>query len=108
MEDSTIIQDSYELQRAVVEIGNWQGLCENLKVDRGTMNRLQYSYEHQEYKKSDCLNSYFNQGDAVWEEVILAVAQAPLNNVGLARNIAQKYLSEPNQEKILIKLEFCT
>lgn len=92
----------------MAEVGNWQGLCENLNVNKGLMNMLRYSSEHSYYKKSDCLKAYFNQDEAIWEEVVLAVAQYPVNNTELARNIAQKYIiHEPNQIKILTMLQCC-
>ena len=103
--DPTIIQDSHKLQQAVAEIGNWQSLCENLKVDRGTMDMLKYSNDHPKIKKSDCLNAYFDKGDAVWEEVVLAVAQHPVDEVDIARNIANKYLQEHNLAIILKLLQ---
>ena len=66
------------------------------------MDRLKYSCDHSDYKKSDCLTAYFDQGEAAWEEVVLAVAQPPVNNVDLASNIAQKYIvQESNQAKVL-------
>ena len=72
------------------------------------MDMLKYSDQHPEYKKSDCLTSYFDQGEATWEEVVLAVAQYPVNKTDLARNIAQKYLPEgPSQANILLMLECC-
>ena len=105
--DPTTIQDSHKLHQAVAEIGNWRGLCENLKVDRGTMDMLKYSNDQPEYKKSDCLNAYFDKGDAVWEEVVLAVAQHPVDEVDIARNIANKYLQEHNLAVILKLLKSC-
>ena len=69
---------------------------------------LKYSHDHPEYKKSDCLTAYFDQGEAAWEEVALAIAQYPVKNVDLARNIAQKYIiEESNRAKVLMMLQCC-
>jgi hypothetical protein len=106
--DLNIIYDSGELQQAVVEIGNWRGLCENLKINRGTIEKLKYSIDPLEYKISDCLTAYFDKGEAVWEEVILAVARPPLVKGDLARKIARRYLNEPNQAKILTMVQSCS
>ena len=106
--DSTIIQYSSQLHQAVVEIGNWRGLCENLKINRGTIEKLKYSSDPPEYKISDCLTAYFDKGEAVWEELIIAIAQPPLGKGDLARKIARRYLNEPNQAKILILLQSCS
>ena len=106
--DLTNIKDSHELRQTVtVEIGNWRSLCENLKINRGTIETLMYSNDHPEYKMSDCLIAYFDRGEAVWEEVILAVAQPPLVKDDLARKIARRYLHKPNQAKILRMLQSC-
>ena len=106
--DSTIIHDYSQLYHAVMELGNWRGLCENLKINRGTIEKLKYSSDPVEYKISDCLTAYFDKGEAVWEEVIIAVARPPLVKVGLARKIAHRYLNEPNQAKILTLLQSCS
>ena len=71
------------------------------------MDTFKYSNDPPEYKKSDCLNAYYDNGEAVWEEVVLAVAQDPVNKAELARNIARKYLREPNRTKILEMLQSC-
>ena len=105
--DLTIIQDINKLRQAVAKIGNWQGLCENLDIDDGIIDHLKYSIDQPENKKSNCLKAYFDKSEAVWEEVILAIARYPLKKVGLARNIAHEYLHEPNQAKILKVLQSC-
>ena len=106
--DFTIIQDVNKLRQAVAAIGNWQGLCENLDVDYGIIDTLKYSTDQPDTKKSNCLQAYFDKGEAVWEEVILAIARYPLKKVGLAKTIAFNYLHEPNQEKILKMLQSCS
>ena len=103
----TIIQDSSELRHAVVEIGNWLGLCENLKINIGTIEELKYSNDHIKHKISECLTAYFDKGEAVWEEVVFAIAQPRLNKGVLARKIARRYLPEPNEAKILKMLQIC-
>ena len=47
------------------------------------------------HKISECLTAYFDKGEAVWEEVVFAVAQprARLNKGVLARKIARRYIS---------------
>ena len=106
--DLTIIQDIKNLRKAVQKkIGNWRGLCENLDVDEGTIETLIFSNDQPEIKKSDCLKAYYDKGEAIWEEVIIAVAQSPLKKVGLAKSIASKYLQEPNLTKILKVLQSC-
>ena len=103
----TIIRDPSELRHAVAEIGNWLGLCENLKINTGTIEELKYSNDHAEYRISECLTRYFDKGEAVWEEVVFAVAQPRLSKGRLAKKIARTYLHEPNQAKILKMLRTC-
>ena len=61
------------------------------------------------HKISECLTAYFDKDEAVWEEVVFAVAQprARLNKGVLARKIARRYLLEPNEAKILKMLLTC-
>ena len=99
--------DKLELMRAVADIGNWLGLCQSLKIVKNTIEELKFSEKHLKYKKSDCLDAYFNKGEAAWEDVVLAVAQYPVNEVELARNIAHRYLHEPNLAIILKMLQSC-
>lgn len=103
----TTIQDITYLRQAVAEIGNWQSLCENLNVNRGIMDMLKYSNRHEDHKKSDCLDAYYDKGEATWEEVILAVAHYPLRKVRLAKNIAYRYLQKSNLTKLLEVLQSC-
>ena len=103
----TTIQDINNLRQAVANIGNWQGLCENLDVDEGIVDILMFSNDQPVIKKSNCLKAYFDKGGATWEEVILAVAKYPLKKVHLAMYIAFTYLQEPNLTKILEVLHSC-
>ena len=73
------------------DIGNWRGLCTNLRVDEGIMDRLINSADHDEAKKLECLTAYWNGGKATWTEVIQAVAMTPINNKRIANDIAKKY-----------------
>ena len=99
--------DKLKFKHAVGKIGNWESLCENLKVDSGIIDRLRFSNDQPETKKSNCLNAYYDKGEAAWEEIVLAVAQDPVNKAELARNIARKYLREPNRTEILEMLQSC-
>ena len=73
------------------DIGDWRGLCTNLGVDDGIMDRLIHSAAHDLAKKQDCLTAYWNSGEATWTEVIQAVAMAPINNKRIAKDVANKY-----------------
>ena len=76
---------------AVAEIGDWESLCENLGVPKPVMNRLCFSSEHHQRKKSECLQVYIDSGEACWEEVVKVVANDPFYNKRLAKKIASKY-----------------
>ena len=73
------------------DIGDWRGLCTNLKVDEGTMDRLIHSSDRAEAKLNDCLKAYLKGGEATWTEVVRAVAMPPINNKRVAKKIAKKY-----------------
>ena len=72
-------------------IGNWRGLCTNLKVDESTMDPLVHSSARPEAKKADCLKAYFDTGEATWAEVVKAVAMYPIRNRRIAKEIAHNY-----------------
>ena len=76
---------------AVAEVGNWKSLCENLGVLKEVMNSLDYSSEHHQRKKRECLQAYIDSGEACWEEVVNVVASDPFHNKRLAKKIASKY-----------------
>ena len=83
------IQDLFD---AVSDVGNWCGLCSNLYVDDGVMDRLEHSNDLPEKKKRDCLRAFYDSGDATWEQVVKGVAKSPINNKKLANEIAWKYI----------------
>lgn len=85
------ISNLHDLLQAVKSIGNWRGLCTNLKVDGGEMDKLVYSNTNIDDKKMDCLQAYFNTGEAKWSEVVKAVAKSPINNRRIAKQIANEY-----------------
>ena len=66
--------------------------CWNLEVDEAIINSLKYSdYVRPESKKQDCLQAYWNTGEANWETVIHAIAEYPIKNFKLAKQIAKKH-----------------
>ena len=96
----------YNLLQAVKDIGDWNGLCTNLKVDDGIMDGLRHSEQHHERKKDACLRAYWNGGKATWTEVIQAVAMYPINNERIARKIANEYHIDFDKVIMNIKDEF--
>ena len=104
----TTIQDIKKLREAILEpIGSWQMLCESLGVKEGIIDEIRYSVEQPVIKKSNCLAAYYKNGEATWEEVILAVARYPLNNLNLAKKLAHDHLEDGNLEIILEILQSC-
>ena len=75
----------------MAEIGDWESLCENLGVPKPVMNSLHFSIEHHQRKKRECLQAYINTGEACWEKVVKVVADHPLHNKRVAKEIASKY-----------------
>ena len=84
-----LITSFKELVKAVADIGNWEALCTNLEVDQGTISELIYSPEQVSSKKLRCLQAYFDNGEADWEDVIQAVYDPPIRNGRVAKKIAQ-------------------
>ena len=84
-----LIRSMKELVKSVADIGNWEALCTNLEVDHGTMSELIYSTEQVSSKKLRCLQAYFDNGEASWEDVIQAVFDPPIRNRRVAKKIAQ-------------------
>lgn len=80
-----------ELNKAVSEIGNWYGLCSNLDVERGLLSELQHSNEHISIKKTQCLEAYYDQGEATWERLITAINDYPIRNRRVAKELADKH-----------------
>ena len=73
------------------DIGNWKGLCRNLRVNEGIIDGLIHSGDHHQINKEECLTTYWNTGEATWTQVVQAVAKAPINNKRIAKMIAKKY-----------------
>ena len=92
-----------DLIQAVREIGDWRGLCLNLKVDEATMNIIAYSSDGVHMKKTECLKAYFDANVAKWSEVVNAVASHPINNKRIAKNIARAYGVDTSKDKVKIK-----
>ena len=88
----TNIEEVQELHQSLADIGNWRGLCENLKVPDSVMELLKHNGLSVEHNKRECLQAYFNSGTATWEEVREAVAAYPIINNVVADKIEEKYL----------------
>ena len=91
MKSKTQINTFNELYHAVAKVGNWKGLCLNLAVDDAKMDELKHSDLVTESKKQDCLQTYWNTNEAIWETVIQAVATYPISNIKLAIRIANSH-----------------
>jgi hypothetical protein len=77
-----------DLIQAVVEIGDWRGLCTSLGVDEGVLDALYHSTAPEDAKKADCLRAYFKSGEARWSDVVKAVSMPPIRNKRAAKRIA--------------------
>ena len=89
-----------DMVSATSDIGNWEGLCVNLRVNSGVMNELRYSHEAVDIKKIRCLETYFNTGEAIWEDLLRAVSAYPINNQKVAKEIARKYGIDLNRDGV--------
>ena len=87
----TEIKHFNQLYHVVAEIGDWIGLCSNLGVNDAKMNQLKHSNVQNEEKKRECLQAYFDTGEACWEEVVRALVIHPINNKRLASKLVEKY-----------------
>ncbi len=81
-----------ELNIMLEDIGNWEGLCSNLGVRSGLIDELRHSRLEVSVMKFRCIEAYFNDGDATWEDVALAVRLYPIQNSNTADKIEQKYI----------------
>lgn len=63
----------------------------NLDVNQGKMDTLIHSPDIADIKKLECLQTYFDQGDANWNQVVRAVAMYPVNKKLIAKNIAKAH-----------------
>ena len=95
----TTINNYYELRKSLEQIGDWQALCLNLRVDEAVMNHL-IAKNDWDHSKDECLKAYFNSDRGSWEEVVIAVANPPLRNIKLAKMISSKYLSDGHNKNI--------
>ena len=85
------IQKLNDLIQAVKEIGNWRGLCTNLGVNEGKIDALIHSTATVDTKKAACLRAYFIGGQAKWSDVVKAVAMHPIDNIRVAKQIAEDH-----------------
>ena len=86
----TKIDKFKQLYDAVHKIGNWRGLCLHLGVRDAIMNALVNSNKDTEDKKVECLQAYYNSGEAYWEEVVRALIKHPINNKRLGKEIIEQ------------------
>ena len=63
----------------------------NLGVEEGKMDLLVNTAKPEVKKMADCLQAYFNQGDAKWSDVVKAVAMHPVSNKRIAKKIAKAH-----------------
>ena len=91
-EKHTSIRNFNDMFQEVADVGDWWGLCMNLGVSDSILNTLRYSTNSNiTAKKRDCLEAYFNTGEATWEKLAAAVEEFPINNKRLADFIRNKY-----------------
>lgn len=56
------------------------------------MNELRHSNARIKKKKRECLQAYFDTGEANWNDVTEAIKKSPINNNRL--NIAEEHLRD--------------
>ena len=83
------IENIQDLIQAVKDVGDWRALCTNLKINEGKMDFLVNSADSFMIKKAECLQAYFDEGDAKWSDVVKAVAKHPVNKIRIAKKIAK-------------------
>lgn len=86
--DKHPINSLKDLVKALSDIGDWEGLCLNLNVPHGLLSELRFSTENFSSKKMRCLEAYFDEVEASWEEIILALHNPPIGNKRIAKEIA--------------------
>lgn len=92
------ITDVNELYKAVKDIpGEWMAMCIALQVPDGVLSELELSEDRPVHRMNKCLKVYYNTGKSVWEDVVLAVAEAPIYNPKLAMKIASKHGVDYNE-----------
>ena len=87
----TSISKKQELDKAVAEIGDWEALCEHLGTLQAKLKELRFSTMDIRTKKSRCLEAYHDTGKACWEYVVKVVAEYPIENKRLAKEIADTH-----------------
>ena len=87
----TSISKKQELDKAVAEIGDWEALCEHLGTPQTKLKELRFSTMDIRTKKSRCLEAYLDTGKACWEYVVKVVAEYPIENKRLAKEIADTH-----------------
>ena len=55
------------------------------------METLKHSAATVDAKKADCLQAYFDDGEAKWSSVAKAVAMHPISNKRIAKQIAKAH-----------------
>ena len=94
------IENVQDLILAVKDVGDWRALCLNLKVDEGKIDSLINSADRVETKKTECLQAYFDEGDAKWSDVVKAVAMHPVNKMRIAKKIAKAHGVNLNKDEL--------
>ena len=87
----TEVENVNQLYQATAEIGNWDRLCSNLGIGNAKMEELRHSSGKNEEKKRECLQTYFDTGEAYWEEVVRALIKHPINNKRLGMKLVEQY-----------------
>ena len=87
----TSILRKQELDKAVAEIGDWEALCEHLGTPQSKLKELRFSTMDIRTKKSRCLEAYLDTEKACWEHVVKVVAEYPIENKRLAKEIADTH-----------------
>ena len=87
----TSISKKQVLDKAVAEVGDWEGLCEHLGTPQTKLKELRFSQIDVRTKKSRCLEAYLDTGRACWEHVVKVVAEYPIENKRLAKEIADTH-----------------
>ena len=87
----TSISKKQELDKAVAEVGDWEALCGHLGTPQTKLKELRFSEMDVRTKKSRCLEAYLDTGRACWEHVVKVVAEYPIENKRLAKEIADTH-----------------
>ena len=87
----TSISKKQELDKAVAEVGDWEAICEHIGTPQTKLMELRFSEMDVRTKKSRCLEAYLDTGRACWEHVVKVVAEYPIENKRLAKEIADTH-----------------